>query len=122
MTEITETPAAAYYSDAAFFDAWKRGVAFAGPRWFGDGDEEQFDRAVTKDDLAPRHDDIIASLGVLSSGEAAFLVALYSFYNAYTARDMWEIIAVDPMAGLAACLDEPRRRVIADLLISYAGW
>jgi hypothetical protein len=27
----------AFYSEEAFSDAWRRGVALAGSRWFGDG-------------------------------------------------------------------------------------
>jgi hypothetical protein len=110
-----------YYSEQAFLDAWLRGVQMAGPRWFGDGGVPTIPTP-TKYDLAPRYDDIMANLGVLSSGEAAFLVAMYSFYNSYAAAGMWKLASAAPMAGLASCLDEPRRRIIADLLVSYEGW
>lgn len=111
-----------YYSDAAFFDAWKRGIALAGPQWFGTGAESSLAAARSKHQLAPRYDDIVEALGWLSSGEAAFLVALYSFYNSHAAGKMFDQIGVRGLAHLSSRLDEPRCRVLADLLVSYAGW
>jgi hypothetical protein len=115
--------AATYYSATAFLDAWKRGVELAGDRWFGSGryTPEQLDTA-SKYDLAPRYDDIVANLGILSSGEAAFLVALYSFYNGRVAGRLFERLGITGLAHVSQRLDEPRLRVIADLLVSYEGW
>lgn len=113
---------AVFYSTTPFFDAWARGVMLAGEQFFGDGTSGQLEKARSKHDLAPRYDDVVAALGYLSSGEAAFIVALYSFYNDETAAKMWKKARVNPLAGLAAVIDEPRRRVIADLLVAYEGW
>lgn len=110
-----------YNSAPAFLDAWLRGVEIAGWRWFGNGKPPETEPR-SKSDAVPRYDDIISALGWLSSGEATFLVAMYSFFNAYAAIEMWDTIAVRPLAHVAASLDEPRRRVIADLLIAYEGW
>ena len=70
-----------FYDETAFFDAWKTGVTIAGPRYFEDGTYSPT-TARGKWDLEPRLDDITRSLGVLSSGEAIFLAARVSFYDA----------------------------------------
>jgi len=111
-----------YYDARAFFDAWQRGVKIAGHQWFGDGTTATAANAASKYDLAPRYDDIDAALGWLSSGEAVFLAAMYSFYNADAGGKMLKRRRVNGLADVAASLDEPRRQVIADLLVSYAGW
>jgi hypothetical protein len=110
-----------FYNEQAVFDAWRRGVAIAGPRWFGDGNTSP-QSASSKWNLAPRVDDIAASIGVLSSGEATFLAAMVSFYNSDPGSKMLRDLEGCSLNDVAACLDEPRRRVIADLLNSYAGW
>jgi len=113
-----------FYSEPAFFEAWQRGAAIAGARFFGDG---QTDPAAARDKsaLAPRVEDIEETIGVLSSGEAVFLAALVAFYDADTGGRLLQVALRRPVSGLAdiaAGLDEPRRRVIADLLVSYPGW
>lgn len=112
-----------HYSEAAFYDAWCRGVTVAGGRWFGDGQAAW--TAATKWDLVPRVDDIEASIGVLSSGEAVFLAAMTAFYNDTIGGRLLQVAVGSEVVGLAdiaAALDEPRRRIIAALLVSYAGW
>jgi hypothetical protein len=115
------SPPGAYYDDQAFFKVWCQGVQLAGFRFFGDGSDAP-GRIRSKEDLRPRYDDIAANLSVLSSGERAFLVALYSFFNSNTAAKWFQQIGVTGLADLSSSLDEPRRRVIANLLVSYAGW
>lgn len=122
-TDITAaTRHTAYYNADAFLDAWAKGVGLAGPRFFGDGTREQLDHFTSKNDLAPRYDDIVAALDILSSGEAAFLVAMYSFYNSYATREMFDRVGVTGLAKLSQRLDETRLRLIAELLVSYEGW
>lgn len=111
-----------YYDGAAFFEAWRAGVRLAGPRYFGDGTLAAVDAATTKQDLAPNYDEVMNGLGVLSSGEAVFLAAMYSFYNDEAGGKMLAQVDAAGLAGISAHLDEPRIRVIADLLVSYAGW
>lgn len=112
---------AAFYNEQAFFEAWRRGVTIADRRWFGDG-QTQSDKAKNKWDLTPRIDDIFASIGVLSSGEAMFLAAMVSFYNADTGGQMLRDLAATGLSDISAGLDEQRRNVIADLLVAYPGW
>ena len=105
--------------EAAFLDAWRRGIEIAGPQWFGEG----FDfPGATKWDLQPRYDDIVEAIGWLSSGEAAFLAGMYSFFNAHTGGKMLRQLEIHGLADLAASVDEPRRKVLADLFLSYEGW
>ncbi len=112
-----------FYSEAAFLDAWLRGVELAGPRFFG-GEMTGFEPPVGKWDFAPRYDDIVDNLGVMSRGETVFLVSMYSFFNSTVAGQLladMKIGATSP-GGLSALMDEKRRRVLADLLVSYTGW
>ena len=108
---------ATYYSEQSFFDAWARGVKLADPRWF-----KRSKAPRTKYDLAPDYDAIMEYLGVLSTSEAAFLAAMYCFYNSRIGNKMLESIGVKGLGEIASVLDEPRRRVIADLIVSYEGW
>jgi len=113
-----------FYSEQAFLEAWKRGVAIAGEQWFGDGTRHS-GFARSKWDLSPRMDKINDDIGVLSSGEAVFLAAMVSFYNSYSGGELLQrAVGVKHigLADIAASLDEPRRRVIAGLLVSYNGW
>lgn len=111
-----------YYDESAFFDAWRKGVRLAGPRFFGDRTAANVDTAKSKYDLVPDYDEVTAALGVLSSGEAVFLAAMYSFYNDDAGGKMLAQLDAPGLAGISAHLDEARTRVIADLLVSYAGW
>lgn len=61
-------------------------------------------------------------MGWLSSGEAVFLAAMYSFYNSRAGGEMLASLGVTAPGDIAASLDASRRHVIADLLVSYAGW
>jgi hypothetical protein len=50
---------------------------------------------------------------------------MVSFYNDRIGGPLLQrVIGYDDvgMADIAACLDEPRRRVIGNLLLSYCGW
>ncbi|MGH3556010.1 MAG: hypothetical protein ACRDTK_00555 [Mycobacterium sp.] len=111
----------AAFNEQAFFEAWRRGVTIAGCRWFGDGQTSP-DTAKSKWDLAPRVDDISASIGVLSSGEAMLLAAMVSFYNSEPGGQMLRDLGATGLSDISAGLDEQRRSVVADLLVSYPGW
>ena len=112
-----------FYDGQAFLQSWKAGVKLAGSRWFGDGSDPE--AAETKWDLAPRTEHIKANIGLLSTSEAVFLAALVSFYNDRIGGPMLQqVIGYNEvgLADIAASLDEPRRRVIGGLLLSYCGW
>lgn len=106
-----------FYSETAFFDAWMRGIELAGTQFFRFPVSGEIRG---KDDVPPDFDMVECGMEYLSSGERAFLAAMYSFYNAAAAQRLYNAVLVP--GEVAALLDEPRRRVIADLLVSYTGW
>lgn len=106
---------------AAFFRAWKRGVAIAGVEYFGDGTDEGLRLATTKWDLRPNMLLLNDALGVLSSGQRMFLSAMVSFYNAREGGAMLRRVGFHGFADLGN-LDLERRQVIADLQLYYDGW
>ncbi len=113
-----------YYSEQGFFEAWQRAVMLSSPRLFGDGETDPA-AAESKWKLRPRVDDIEAVIRQMPSSEAVYVAALVSFYNDDTGGKLLQAVVgrnVVGMADIAAALEEPRRRAIADLIISYAGW
>lgn len=111
---------------AQFLDAWKRAVHLAGPRYFNIL-SDTVESAVSPDDLAPDFDAIDGGLGVLSRGEAWFLLQLYGFYNGRGAQDLAErhgrADAADVWTGdNAGGKDLEYRKVLADLIVNYTGW
>lgn len=106
---------------SAFFHAWKQGVAIAGPRLFGDGTREGWERSSDKWDLCPKTSLIKRTIGAMSSGEKVFLAALVSFYNSREGGALLKRCGVVGLADLGG-LDLARRKVIADLLLHYTGW
>jgi len=112
-----------FYNAEAFFESWKIGVQIAGPVWFGDGLDPS--SAETKWDLVPRVDEITARIGTMSSGERVFIAAMVSFYNDDIGGTLLQRVIGSKRIGLAdiaSSLDERRRRVIGDLMLSYCGW
>lgn len=110
---------------ALFLDAWKRGVLLAGPTYFINKTAHELHAvgaATDKNQLAPDHDLIVASIDVLSSGERKFLAAMCSFYNSNWGGDLLREQGVNGLADLSAVLDDEHLKVLADLLVSYGGW
>ena len=108
----------AFYNEHDFLDAWKEGVKIAGRSWFSNSGVD-LDTITSKWDLVPRYEDINESVSYLSEGERLFLLAMYSFYNSST---RFSDFGSANLGTVAAGLDEKRRRVLADLLVSYTGW
>lgn len=111
---------APFYDEAAFDAAWHEGVQVAGPRFFYSSPAGA--RSTSKWNFCPDFDRISDALGALSTGEAVFLAAMYSFYNPDDGAVMLTRLGAGSPGAVAAALDEKRRRIIADLTTSYAGW
>jgi len=113
----------AHFSGApdAFFSAWKRGVALAGPHLFGSGPRADLENAATKWDLCPKIPLIERAIGPMSPSERIFLAALVSFYNAEDGGRLLKRIGFHGLADLGG-LDLSRRAVIAGLILNYTGW
>lgn len=109
-----------FYDESAFAEAWARGVQLAGTRFFTESGTPQDDSPKWRS--CPDVEQINANLGVLSRGEAVFLAALCSFYNSESGGRMLSYLGYASPGAVSAALDEQRRRVIADLTVSYAGW
>lgn len=109
---------------ARFFKAWQEGVSLAGVCYFGDGTQAGLQAATNKNDLAPNFERILGALGYLSGGERTFLVAMYSFYNDRDAQILQEGFSHEgrSFGGTISGLDLGRRRVLAELTLSYTGW
>lgn len=107
---------------ARFFYAWKQAAELAGPQYFGDGSRDGVGRASAKNDLRPNLELIQSSIGVISSGQAAFLAVLYSFYNDRDAVPLLQEAGIQGMADIASRLDLEHRKVVAELLLTYTGW
>ncbi len=111
-------------NEKQFLEAWIRGVQIAGPQYFGEGGDPNLARS--KWDLEPKSDLINEAIGHISISEAAFLAAMYCFYNDhYGAKLLQRAYASDAAIGIctiAAQLDWARRSVIGDLFMSYCGW
>lgn len=109
-----------FYSAAAFDDSWIRGVQLAGPRFFHASNNGG--SGTNKWDFCPSFDRIRDELAVLSTGEGVFLAAMYSFFDANAGADLLAMVGANSPGAVSAALDEKRRRIIADLTVSYAGW
>jgi hypothetical protein len=116
---------AAMSDEARFLKAWIRGVKLTNrPHVFGDGTDP--DQARTKWDLCPIYERVEDALDTMSSTERILLAAMYSFYNdAIGAQLLQRACGGEDPIGLAtitAALDDVRRAVIGELLMTYRGW
>lgn len=107
--------------EQSFFEWWKKGVALAGWRYFGDGTEQGFINATNKNDLPPLPKIIESNFGGFSHGELIFVVSMYCFYNDYKGAELCTKAEIKSIGDLTV-LDSARREVIAGLIITYCGW
>lgn len=104
-----------------FFQAWKKAVLLAGPRYFGIECRSDINMARSKWDLCPDVPLIESAIGVMSHGEQVFLAALVSFYNDETGGRLLQRVGVRSLADFGL-LDTQRRMLLATLIIHYSGW
>ncbi|MFW0887943.1 UNVERIFIED_CONTAM: hypothetical protein MKS84_14735 [Pseudomonas sp. JL1] len=114
-------PADASNTAAAFFFAWKQGVALAGYNYFGDGSKAGFNKANCRWDLRPILRMIDKNFEVLSTHERIFLAALVSFHDTGKGADLLKQSGVKGLADLGL-LEPEQRDVIASLIMHYHGW
>jgi hypothetical protein len=89
---------------------------------FFEVDAVSFASATDKNDLKPDWEYIEESLGVLSSGEAAFLSGMCSFYNAEWGQKLLTEVGFPNICDLASKLDREHAEVVAELFLTYSGW
>lgn len=104
-----------------FLEAWKRGAALIGTRFF-EVKAPSVESATDKNQLRPDWDLVEESIGVLSRGEAAFLAAMCSFFNAEWGQKLLEDVGFPNICDIASKLDREHAEVIAELFLTYSGW
>jgi hypothetical protein len=119
--EIARESAHFAAAPTAFFHAWKRGVALAGTRHFGDGTHANLEQATTVWDLRPKVQLIEQAIGPMSPAEKVFMAALVSFYDAEAGGKLFKRIGFRGLSDLGG-LDLKRRSVVAALIMNYNGW
>ncbi|MDU9027623.1 hypothetical protein [Pseudomonas mediterranea] len=120
-TRTDHLPAAADNTAAAFFFAWKQGVALAGHTYFGDGSIAGFNKASCRWDLRPIMRMIDKNFEVLSNHERIFLAAMVSFHDTNKGCDLLKQAGVKGLADVGL-LVPGQRDVIASLIMHYHGW
>jgi hypothetical protein len=104
-----------------FLEAWKRGVTLIGTRFF-EIKTSSVGSATDKNQLRPNWDQVEESIGVLSRGEAAFLGAMCSFYNAEWGQRLLQDAGFPNICDIASKLDREHAEIVAELLLTYSGW
>ncbi|GAB4361019.1 MAG: hypothetical protein Kow006_31410 [Gammaproteobacteria bacterium] len=109
------------HRERRFLAAWKRGVALAGESYFH-VTSASVAEAINKNQLRPDWQRIEHAIGVISRGEAAFLAAMYSFFNAEDGQALLVRAGFPNLCDVASKLDPHRAEVIAELFLTYPGW
>jgi len=129
--ERDEELAHSYEAPGLFVAAWVRGVRIVGEGFFECkkplyGEDitapDSLEDVTDKNQLAPKWDYVEKNIYALSSGEAALLAVMCSFYNSEWGGKMMQELGLQGMADVSAKLDLKANQVVADLLINYSGW
>lgn len=103
-----------------FLKAWKHGVDFLGPHFFGPGTP---DTAISKEELLPLKHVVDASFEQESEGEEQFLAAMVSFYDPAWGEELASRIECHKsLCGLTFNLDHECTAIVCELLLNYEGW
>lgn len=103
-----------------FLAAWKHGVEFIGPEFFGPKTPET---AKSKDELVPLREIVEAAFSEESEGEEEFLAAMVSFYDPAWGEELADKIECHKsLSGLTLDLDHECTVIICELLRNYEGW
>ena len=103
-----------------FLEAWKHGVEYLGPEFFGPGSPET---ARSKDELRPLQAVVEAAFAEESEGEEEFLAAMVSFYDPAWGEELAARIECHKsLSGLTLDLDHECTEIICELLLNHEGW
>ena len=103
-----------------FLEAWKHGVEYLGPKFFGPGSPET---ARSKDELKPLPDVVDAEFAEESEGGEEFLAAMVSFYDPAWGEELAARIECHKsLSGLTLDLDHECTEIICELLLNHEGW
>ena len=120
LAELSNVMSLEQQKPARFLAAWKRGVKLAGEEYFNV--VGSVEGATDKEQLRPNYKMIEHSLFKISSGQATFLAALYSFFNGEEGQLFLEQLGKPNISDLAAYLDRERAEIISELFLTYSGW
>jgi len=104
-----------------FLAAWKRGVAFAGESYFL-VETPSVAEASHRNQLRPNYALVEDAVGRVSSGQGAFLAAMYSFFNAEDGQRLLARAGYPNLCDLAAKLEGEHAEIVAELFLNYHGW
>lgn len=104
-----------------FSEAWLRGIGILGEhsRFFHSARvsaQHSFRARPPNVALIKKH------LDELSSSDAVFLAAMVSFFNGDAGGKLLRGLGASGLSDIAVSLNEERRQVLADMLVSYPGW
>jgi len=103
-----------------FLEAWKHGVEYLGPKFFGPGSPET---ATSKKELRPLQEVIEAKFAEESEGEEEFLAAMVSFFDPAWGEELAARIECHKsLSGLTLDLDHECTEIICQLLLNHEGW
>ncbi len=124
--EREEAIAHSQVAPTRFLAAWIVGVSIIGEEWFTQGKSAvkpaSLDQATDKWQLIPNWDLVSERISVLSSGEAALLAVMCSFYNSEWGGELMRNMGIQGMADISGTLDLRERKVLSELLLNYTGW
>lgn len=104
-----------------FLVAWKRGVVLAGESYFL-VETPSVAEASHRNQLRPNYALVEDAVGRVSSGQGAFLAAMYSFFNAEDGQRLLARAGYPNICDLAAKLEGEHAVIVAELFINYHGW
>lgn len=114
--------------EAEFLAAWKAAIKLQPKRffpYFGVSSVEEIDAVADKDDLRPDHEIFDRTLGSISSGEALYLISLYSFFSDTDAKVMCERYNISfPTVGRLSNYFANDKKLVAiiELMRTFPGW
>ena len=113
----------AHRAEPRFLSAWRRGVELAGAEYF-QTTVADVSQATDRDQLRPDPERIEAAFGFLSPGQATFLAAMCSFFDARWGQDLLTRLPGERanLCDIAATLDPERQALIGELFVNYRGW
>lgn len=125
-----ERDEAAAHSQAApglFLSAWIAGIRVVGENYFTHNPRfsepaKSLNEVTDKWQVIPNNDLIEKSMGALSSGEAALLAVMCSFYNSEWGGQIMQDLGIHGLADVSARLDLKGNKIVAKLLLNYTGW
>lgn len=105
---------------AKFLKAWKQGIKLVGEEFFNI--TSTVDTATHIDELRPNKEMLEQNLYRLSTGQALFLAAMYSFFDSQDGQLFLEQLERPNICDIASRLEKEYLEIILVLMANYHGW